>query len=456
MKSFRDESGQTLVLTALCMTILIGCMAVALDVSLLFRAKRKVQIAADAGAIAAGLTYYYGGNSGQITTAAQNAATANGISNVNQVAVNLPPLNGSHTGTSYVEVVITQPNATLFMGAFGSMFGNNSLNPVSVAARAVSGIVPGHTCMYALDPTAKDAFDVQGGAIVDSPNCTIQINSSDNTALCSTGNKATINSDGILIVGAQNPSGKCNKGQPNAQTGVAPVSDPFSSLPSPTCNSGNTFSVGGSNPTIISGTQLKNGAGTIATFTPVTQTTGTSPTQTTASVVCFSDANVRIGSGVTLGASGSNSVFVFQNGVQLTGSATINGTLDLAGGSLDQGNFALTMTAPTTASYTYNGISIFVPATNTTTSCGSSYSSFNGTPAPGGCIQIQFGSSYGNLDGMIYAPAAAVYMQDNGGGTVVTAIIADEIYDKSSNLIITNNYNYVHTSSPLNQVAMVE
>ena len=47
-------------------------------------------------------------------------------------------------------------------------------------------------------------------------------------------------------------------------------------------------------------------------------------------------------------------------------------------------------------------------------------------------------------------------MQDNGGGTVVTAIIADEIYDKSSNLIITNNYNYVHTSSPLNQVAMVE
>ena len=112
MKSFRDESGQTLVLTALCMTILIGCMAIALDVSLLFRAKRKVQIAADAAAIAAGLTYYHGGNNTQITAAANNAATANGITNINQVTVNLPPANGSHTGTSYVEVVIKQPNAT--------------------------------------------------------------------------------------------------------------------------------------------------------------------------------------------------------------------------------------------------------------------------------------------------------------------------------------------------------
>ena len=57
---------------------------------------------------------------------------------------------------------------------------------------------------------------------------------------------------------------------------------------------------------------------------------------------------------------------------------------------------------------------------------------------------------------MIYAPAAQVYMQDNGGGNVVTAIIADEIYDKSSSLEITNNYNYVHTTSPLNHVALVE
>ena len=58
---------------------------------------------------------------------------------------------------------------------------------------------------------------------------------------------------------------------------------------------------------------------------------------------------------------------------------------------------------------------------------------------------------------MIYAPASAVYMQDNGGASIVTAIIADEIYDKSSSLTITSNYNYAHpTTSPLNQVSLVE
>ena len=123
---------------------------------------------------------------------------------------------------------------------------------------------------------------------------------------------------------------------------------------------------------------------------------------------------------------------------------------------MDQSNFALTINAPADATATYNGLALVVPSTNTSNTCGGSYSSFKGTPAPGGCIQIQFGSSFGNLDGMIYAPAAAVYMQDNGGGSVVTAIIADELYDKSSNLEITNNYNFVHSTSPLNHVALVE
>jgi hypothetical protein len=94
---------------------------------------------------------------------------------------------------------------------------------------------------------------------------------------------------------------------------------------------------------------------------------------------------------------------------------------------------------------------------NTSVTCAGSYSSFKGDPAPGGCLQIQFGTgSTTSLDGMIYAPKAAVYMQDNGGSSIVTAIVADEIYDKSSSLTITSNYSAVHTTSPLNQVSLVE
>jgi hypothetical protein len=155
---------------------------------------------------------------------------------------------------------------------------------------------------------------------------------------------------------------------------------------------------------------------------------------------------------------GQNEVFVFKNGVQIGGTVTIYGTLAVTGtGDFLQGNNALNIAAPANEGYEYNGIAMDV--TSTGVSCHNSINSFKGTPAPGGCLQIQFGSgSFGtsSLDGMIYAPLAQVYMQDNGGGSVVTALIADEIYDKSSSLQITNNYNYVHTTSPLNHVSLVE
>ncbi len=285
MKSFRDEAGQTLVFTALLMCCLFGFMALALDMGVLFRAHRKIQIAADAGAVAAGLTAEYGQTVSCITStptgtagtsvkcAAANAAAANGVVG-SQLEVNQPPVGGSHVGAEYIEVIVRQPNPSVFMAAFSGTNGGSNFKTVSVATRAVSGIVPGQNCMYALDPHADDAFDVQGAAIVNTPNCSIQINSDSQQALCTTGGKATIDSIAINIVGAQNPSGKCNKGQSNATTGVTPVTDPFAGLPSPTCDGTNTFP--GTNitgPTTISGT----------TFSLKPETFGSGGTATTAS-----------------------------------------------------------------------------------------------------------------------------------------------------------------------------
>ena len=84
MKIFRNEDGQTLVLTALCMTAMLGFMALAIDVGLLFRARRNMQITADAVAVAAALDYYYGyaTNTNALShaqAAGQAAAVANGI-----------------------------------------------------------------------------------------------------------------------------------------------------------------------------------------------------------------------------------------------------------------------------------------------------------------------------------------------------------------------------------------
>ena len=56
-RNWKDDKGQVLVLTALCMTMLLGFMAFAVDMGLLFHTKRNIQIAADAAAIAGALDY---------------------------------------------------------------------------------------------------------------------------------------------------------------------------------------------------------------------------------------------------------------------------------------------------------------------------------------------------------------------------------------------------------------
>ena len=59
MKFRRDESGQIIVITALSMTVIFGFMALAIDVGMLFNAKRKLQNCADAAATSAAIDYMF-------------------------------------------------------------------------------------------------------------------------------------------------------------------------------------------------------------------------------------------------------------------------------------------------------------------------------------------------------------------------------------------------------------
>ncbi len=143
MKRLRDERGQAIMLMVLCMTCLLGFMGFAGDVGILFRAKRIMQTAADAGAIAGALEVNYGD-----WTAAAKAATAqNGVTDGSGgaiVAVNNPPANGPHKGVAgYVEVIVSQPQPTFFMGMFIS-------KSVAVSARSVAYLNPGQFCVYTL------------------------------------------------------------------------------------------------------------------------------------------------------------------------------------------------------------------------------------------------------------------------------------------------------------------
>jgi Flp pilus assembly protein TadG len=44
MKALKDERGQVLILTALALLVLLGFLALAVDVGVLFRAKRNIQL----------------------------------------------------------------------------------------------------------------------------------------------------------------------------------------------------------------------------------------------------------------------------------------------------------------------------------------------------------------------------------------------------------------------------
>ena len=118
------------------------------------------------------------------------------------------------------------------------------------------------------------------------------------------------------------------------------------------------------------------------------------------------------------------------------GSSASGVTLDIYGGTFTQNNSILSIHAPTSG--TYNGIAIMQPAGNATQ------------------LQVQFGSGGQTLDGMIYAPGAEVFLQDNGGGVTATGVIADTMFIKSSSLTIPS-YSAAHpTTTPLKAVTLVE
>src|SRR6266568_1508430 len=283
MKIFRDEDGQTLVLTALCMTAMLGFMALAIDVGLLFRLRRNMQITADSVAVAATLDYYYNyavNPTGALThaqAAGQTAATANGVTNGTNgtVTINCHPTSGPMSGGSgcngYFEAIVTQPNSTTFMG----MFGTHSVN---VAARAVAGMpVISDACIWIMSPTAASALELQGNSNINAPGCGIYVNSSNSGAVKVIGNSNNFNGPDLDTVGGL--SGHQTSPTP-VTTGTAPISPPISTtLTGP----------------VPPGDCTLTSALTSITTANIGSVTG-SPTN---NVVCFTSA-VTLGNGITL------------------------------------------------------------------------------------------------------------------------------------------------------------
>lgn len=455
MKWLRDEKGQVLALTIFSMTVLMGALGLAIDVGVLFHAKRNMQTAADAAAMAGATElYYYGADTTSVTAkvdaASYAAAKANGVDNTvsgNTVNVTIGvTLPGGDTCSSCVEVQVAVPTPTIFMQTMSRLWtSNNSSNfsSVNVAALAVAG-GPGasNNCMWVMDPTDSDTLGIHGAGDINAPGCGVYVNSNNPAALCVTGSAGKSTLADIDVVGGQDTHGGCG-GTPGtfptntsvpAQTPA--IADLVPSNPAANCSSVTDLSSSGGT---LSGSVNSGGVeGTYYCYTDSAKTKG-------------SITPVTI-SGATMGPG----IYVFETGVYITGNDTIGvgtgtgtsaqtsaggGATIVVTGTSSQLNMdtasQVTVWAPNDT-YEYNSIAIYQPLSDTQP------------------MLLSFGSSTSIFMGTVYAPGSNVTLHDEGGGGVTaTNLVVGEIY--VNGVVNLSNYStYNPNTTPFKFITLVE
>jgi Flp pilus assembly protein TadG len=408
MKILKDESGQSIVIVAAFMGLVaMGFLAFALDVGNLSRQKRMAQAAADAAALAAAEEVQAGATSNE-QTVANAIAKMNGFDTTlasNPAVVTLTtPQTGNYTGTAYVKATVSQPIATMFLGAFRSSWATMSVSASAIAGSSQTS----QTCVCVGGGTGT-TLSITGGSRLNATGCGIIDNSTASNAITVSGG-STLSS---LSVGTVSSSWTSSANVTGGSTySVTDTVTGTNSSCSPTLPTAPTY-----------GSCLSDPGGSWGTFTfgPASAS----------SVICYNS--------LTVGANGSTctlnpGIYVINGGTlhfesgaggysnlggqgvffYLIGSASLvidNGAnINLvSGGATESGGG----TAPTVG--TYNGILIYQVSADTSpiTIAGGSSSYMNGAVyAPGATVTMSNGSDT-NVKGGIYASSLAL----EGGST---------------------------------------
>ncbi len=252
-RTWNDESGQALVLGVICMALLMGGMALAVDVGYVHYRQVQLQTAADAAAISAGLEISNCSSAGgtvcpNMKTAAAQALKEDGITSStitptsnctvsNQAGlamiINVGPCvlgtSDPNNGDAFMaEVVLTEPQSMFF----GKLFGIPTFN---LQARAEAGepyylTAGGGYCLYA------QSIAYNSNANLDLTNCGVYDNGNLQT---NTNESATATA--FLYYGSWSPN-NCNKtcswtlggGQTQPTHTNAAQSDPLAGITPPT------------------------------------------------------------------------------------------------------------------------------------------------------------------------------------------------------------------------------
>jgi Flp pilus assembly protein TadG len=406
-RNLREQRGQTTILIAVCLMCLLGLTGFAVDAGMMFRAKRMLQTAADAGAIAGAAELRFLTVDSTTLTAVVDAATAqNGMTNGSNgvtVTVNNPPATGSHTGSAYVEVIVSQVEPTYFMQVL-------HVNSMTVSARAVAGNGPASGCIYTLDTSGTD-IGMTGSGTLSMANCGIVVDSASSSALKLTGS-ASITAESIGIVGGYSETGSGTI-SPTPVTGLAPAADPLAWL---------------TPPSFVASSCLADPHFTGSSSNTIGPTTA-------GGTICYDGLSMTGSGSLTMQAG----TYIINGGFSQTGSGSISGsnvTIYLAppSGSLSlTGSGSLNVTAPTSG--TYNGVLFYE------------------NPSDTNAMKIT-GSGGSDMEGIFYAPAASLTLTGSAGSSFYADLVVSSLSITGSGSIA--NYSSKNSSEPLSSAVVVE
>ncbi len=235
----QTRQGTVSVIVAICLTVLIGIAAFALDGGLIQHNRRTTQAAADAAALAAASELYlnfptYSGldGSGTAVAKAKAIAAANGFNNdeiTNKVTVNIPPTSGLHANKAgHAQVIIEHYQER----AFSAIWSNSKILIASQAV-AVGMWAPFRNGILVLDPSSPAALNNNGSGQMTVVNVDVIVNSSAPDGAVATGG-GSLNAPKFFLAGnpgySTSGGGTLNGSIYNSQP---PTPDPLAYLDPP-------------------------------------------------------------------------------------------------------------------------------------------------------------------------------------------------------------------------------
>jgi Flp pilus assembly protein TadG len=321
----RGQSGQVLVMTAICMTLLMSIMALAVDVGHLQFLDQQLQTAADAAALAGGLETGSCGSTNpctQMENAMQSAVTENNFNTPTVVTqcttgstslvlqVNWGPCaigssDPNHGSTTYVEAVVIEKVPTFF----GAIVGVPTATLVarSEAKATPSGGGGGGPCLYTNTLTLNSNSGVEDGT---GSTCGIY---DGGTATDDSGITVSVSSYNVQGSVTNNCSG-CSTVSPQPSKGSV-VANPLSSLTAPSAPSTTSTNVS----TISGNTTLQPG-----TYTNTINFNSGTYTVTLQPGLYYFSGGFNIDSNVTITGTGVTLFFPSGSNVNINSAATWN------------------------------------------------------------------------------------------------------------------------------------